>query len=152
MNVVGGSGLQSPEPGAHWKAAEMSVPDIPVIEMVRPVLGFPASRRFALVRLDEDGGLCTLTSLDEPGVEFVVALAAVFFPDLDTKVDDETAEALGIDAAEDGLVLVVLNVGTDLASTTANLLAPLVLGVTSRRAAQVVQDITTLSVAAPLAS
>ena len=90
------------------------LPDLPVIEMVRPVLGFPGSRRYTLVRLDDDGVLCALTSLDEPGVGFVVAPAAAFFPDLDTRVDAATAAELGLpgprsaDGSGDAVVLLSL--------------------------------------------
>ena len=34
--------------------------DIPAIELVHPLPGFPDHRRFALVQLDDDGVLCQL--------------------------------------------------------------------------------------------
>ena len=37
--------------------------ELPVIEMVQPLAGFPEHRRFALARLDESGLVCRLRSL-----------------------------------------------------------------------------------------
>jgi flagellar assembly factor FliW len=123
--------------------------DIPVIEFVRPIPGFPDSRRFALVQVDDSGLLSTLRSLDEPDVSFVVVPPAGFFPDYAPAVDDATAAELGITRSEDVLLLVVLNVGESLEGTTANLLAP-ILVTHDRRACQVVLDDEAHPVDAPL--
>jgi flagellar assembly factor FliW len=58
--------------------------------------------------------------------------------------------ALGIDSADDVLVLLVLTAGETLSSTTANLLAPLLVNTRTRRAQQVILDDGDLSIAAPL--
>lgn len=124
--------------------------DLPVIEMVRPMPGFPEQRRFALVRLDEAGDLCSLTSLDDPDLRFLVVPPARFFPDYAPEVGDDVVADLGIGSPEDVLVLVVLNAGTSLASTTANLAAPVLVNHATRRAGQIVLDQPGLPVAAPL--
>jgi flagellar assembly factor FliW len=116
------------------------VADLPVIELARPMVGFPDHRRFALVRLGDDGVLCSLTSLDDPDLRFLVVPPAQFFPDYAPEVDDDVAAELGIDAADDVLLLVVLTPGTSLATTTANLAAPVLVNHASRRGGQVVLD------------
>lgn len=124
--------------------------DLPVLELVRPMPGFPDHRRFALVRLDDDGLLCSLASLDEPGLRFLVVPPSHFFPDYSPEIDDDVAGDLGIEAAEDALVLVVLTAGTSLATSTANLAAPIVVNPALRRAGQIVLDQPGLPVAALL--
>lgn len=124
--------------------------DLPVIEMVRPMPGFPEQRRFALVRLDEAGDLCSLTSLDDPDLRFLVVPPARFFPEYAPEVEDDVVADLEIGSPEDVLVLVVLNAGTSLASTTANLAAPVLVNHATRRAGQIVLDEPGLPVAAPL--
>lgn len=126
------------------------MPEIPVIELVHPMPGFPDRSKFALVQLDDDGVLCSLTSLEEPGLRFLVVPPVRFFPDYAPEVDDETAAELGIESADDVLVLCVLTAGESLASTTANLAAPVLVNTTTCRAAQVVLDDPQLSVATPL--
>ncbi|MDN4173578.1 flagellar assembly protein FliW [Nocardioides sp. SOB77] len=124
--------------------------DIPVIEMVHPLPGFPGERRFTLVELDEDGVLCALRSLEDPDLRFLVAPPAPFFPDYAPVVDDATVADLAITSAEEVVVLLVLTPGGSLQETTANLRAPLVLNTSTRRACQVILDDAALSVTTPL--
>ncbi|GAB6986980.1 flagellar assembly protein FliW [Nocardioides pyridinolyticus] len=124
--------------------------DVPVIEMVRPMPGFPEQRRFALVRLDEAGDLCSLTSLDDPELRFLVVPPTRFFPDYAPEVAEDVVADLEIGSPEDVLLLVVLKAGTSLASTTANLAAPVLVNPATRRAGQIVLDEPGLPLAAPL--
>ena len=126
--------------------------DLPVIELVRPMPGFHDLRRFALVRLDEAGDLCRLTSVEDPDVSFLVVPPGRFFPDYAPAVDDDVLADLEIRSAEDVLLLVVLSAGTSLASTTANLAAPVLVNPASRRGGQIVIDDADLPLAAPLVS
>jgi flagellar assembly factor FliW len=141
-------------PGAtmarQFRPAGDSVTDIPVIELVRPMAGFPDLRRFALVQLGDAGELCSLTSLEEPGLRFLVVPPTRFFPDYAPEVDDDVVADLGIVSADDVLVLVVLTAGRTLGETTANLAAPVLVNPTTRCAGQVVLDQPGLPVAAPL--
>ena len=124
--------------------------DLPVIELVRPMPGFPERRRFALVQLDDDGVLCSMTSLDEPALRFLVVPPGRFFPDYAPEVEDDVLEDLEIGSVDDVLLLVVLNAGGSLATTTANLAAPVLVNPTTRRGGQFVLDRPGLPVAAPL--
>ncbi len=126
-----------------------AITEIPVIEMVEPLPGFPDLSRFALVRLDESGVLSSLRSLDDPSLRFLVAPPQVFFPDYAPEIDDATVAALGIERAEDVLLLVVVNPGDAAGGATANLLAPVLVNVATLKGGQVVleQD---LPIRAPL--
>lgn len=124
--------------------------EIPVIDLVHPLPGFPDQLRFALVALDEDGVLCQLRSLDDPSLRFLVVPPSAFFPDYAPEVSDEVVADLGIAAADDVIVLLVLNAGDSLGTTTANLLAPVLVNTATRRASQVILDDSSLSIAAPL--
>jgi flagellar assembly factor FliW len=114
---------------------------VPVIEFVAPMPGFPHERRFVLVRLDSEGLLFALTSVDSPGLRFLVTPPAPFFPAYAPEIDDETLSLLG--AAQDAggddlLLLLVVTAGESASEATANLMAPIVLDQRTRRAAQVV--------------
>src|SRR5690349_20874856 len=124
--------------------------DLPVIEMVRPMPGFPERRRFALVRLDDAGDLCSLRSLEDPDLRFLVVPPTRFFPDYAPEVEDDVIADLEIGSPDDVLLLVVLNAGTSLSSTTANLAAPVLVNPATRRAGQIVLDEPGLPLAAPL--
>jgi flagellar assembly factor FliW len=125
------------------------VEDIPVIDLVAPMPGFPDHQRFALVRLDEAGVLCSLQSVEDPQLRFLVVPPSAFFPDYSPVIDDATVTSLGIRSAEDALVLVVVNPGDDAGTATANLLAPVVVNLATRQGGQVVLD-EDLPIRAPL--
>lgn len=136
---------EAPDPGAPRSDAA----DVPVIEMVQPMPGFDDERRFTLVKLDDDGMLCALTCLDSD-LRFLVVSPTPFFPDYAPEIDDDMAQRLELMTAEDALVLLVLTAGESLASSTANLIAPIVVNRNTYRAAQVVLDHQDLPLAAPL--
>ena len=124
--------------------------ELPVLEFVAPMPGFPAERRFVLVQMDDAGLLYSLTSIDAPELRFLVVPPAPFFADYAVDVDDESLIALGLPDAEDLLVLLVLTAGETPADTTANLMAPIVVAQSSRRAVQLVLGGSGLPVRAPL--
>jgi len=121
--------------------------DVPELTFVRPLPGFPDVSRYVLVQIDapQDGAadaaepvLYELRGADHPQVRFLVAVPTAFFPDYAFDLDEASAAELGLDDATDALVLVVLTIGDDSASTTANLLAPVVIHARTRSAAQVI--------------
>ncbi len=124
--------------------------EIPVLEMVEPLPGFPDHRRFALARLDDAGVLCALRSLDDPDLRFLVVPPGAFFADYAPEIDDSTAQALEADSADDVLALVMVNPGESATTATANLLAPVLVNHRTRRAFQVVLDDAALPLRAPL--
>jgi len=127
-----------------------SMPDIPAIELVHPLPGFPEQRRFALVQLDEDGVLCQLRSLEDPDLRFLVMPPVPFFPDYAPEVSDDVVADLQISSPDDVVVLLVLNAGESLGTTTANLMAPVLINTVTLRGSQVILDDPSLPLAAPL--
>lgn len=137
---------------------------LPELHLVRPLAGFGDLTRFALVRIDHaanapdgqsgpddaapdgvDGNgeqmgslLFELRSVQAPDVRFLVAAPAAFFPDYTVELDEVAVAELGLERAEDALILVILTVGANSASTTANLLAPVVVNARNRSAVQVI--------------
>ena len=124
--------------------------DMPVLEFVAPMPGFPEQRRFVLVRVGEEGLLFALTSVDLPGLRFLVVPPAPFFSEYAPEVDDEALAALGASDADDLLVLLVINTGDAPNEASANLMAPIVLSQQTRRAVQLVLTGSGLPVRAPL--
>jgi flagellar assembly factor FliW len=113
--------------------------DIPELSFPAGLPGFPDSRRFALVWWgDEDGPFSILTSLDQSGLEFLVVPPLAFFPEYAPELDDDTCERLGLESADDAIVLVIVTIGEDARAATANLLAPVVINRHTREAVQAV--------------
>jgi flagellar assembly factor FliW len=140
--------------------------ELPELSFVHPLPGFPGLRRYVLVRLDgeagDDAGAATepaadaagagaegaagdevpvlyeLRSVEQPELSFLVGVPRAFFPDYTIELDDQACDDLGLHEPADALVLVILSAAADPASTTANLLAPVVINAHSRTAAQVI--------------
>jgi flagellar assembly factor FliW len=125
--------------------------DVPVLEMVQPMAGFPERRRFALQRIDETGMVCDLRSLDDPELRFVVVAPGPFFADYAPEIDDAVVAELGVEHADDLLALLVVTLGSTPDSATANLLAPVLVNHRTRRAGQYLLDDVDLPLRAPLA-
>lgn len=123
---------------------------LPTIEFVAPMPGFPHLRNFVLVRLDDNGLLYALTSVDEPELRFLVVPPPPFFPDYAPEIGDDTLQLLGTPAADQLLLLLVVTAAE--AHTTANLLAPIVIDQGQRRAVQAVLSGSGLPVRAELAA
>ena len=109
---------------------------LPTITMAVPMPGFPAHREFVLVRLNDEGLLYALTSVDDPELRFLVAPPEPFFPEYAPEIDDDVFAALNSKDPDRLLLMVVITAGTN--ETTANLLAPIVVDRDSMRAVQVV--------------
>ncbi len=129
--------------------------DLPELRLVRPLPGFGDLERFVLVRLgeggeDEPGLLYELRSLQDAQVRFLVAVPTAFFPEYAFELDEASCEELELRDAADALVLVVLSSGQEAGSTTANLLAPVVINARTLSAAQVILVGTDWPVRAPI--
>lgn len=125
--------------------------DIPVLELARPLVGFPGLQRFGLARLDESGTVFDLRSLEDPDVSFVVVPPGVFFDDYAPEVDDSVVEELELRDAGDVLTFVVVTLGETIEQATANLRAPLLVNQHTRRGMQTILDDQDLPMKAPLA-
>ena len=118
--------------------------ELPELNFASGLPGFPDARRFVLVRIgDELSPFSVLRSLDDApeqpdGIEFVVTHPGLFFPDYEPEIDDDIANRLELKSADDALLLVIVTVADPVASSTANLLGPIVVNRHTRAAAQAV--------------
>jgi flagellar assembly factor FliW len=124
--------------------------DLPIIEFIRPIPGFPEQFRYVLTRVADEGLLYVLRSLDEPLVRFLVIAPAPFFPDYEPEIDDAALDLLDVHDAARLLVLLMVSVGDSAAEATVNLLAPIVIDQVNRRAVQVFLSDADFSLRAPL--
>lgn len=118
--------------------------EIPELHFASGLPGFPDARRFVLIRVgDELSPFSVLRSLDDSpehpdGIEFVVTHPGLFFPDYEPEIDDDTAQRLELESAEDALLLVIVTVTDPVSDSTVNLLGPIVVNRNTRAAAQAV--------------
>jgi flagellar assembly factor FliW len=119
------------------------------LRFVEPLPGFDDESEYTLEAIDERGLLHSLRSVGNPGLRFVLARAAAFFPDYRPDLVDALSGPLGTDDIEQ---LLVLSIGTGLRDATANLRAPIAVARSTGRAVQVVLEDDSLSMRQPLVS
>jgi flagellar assembly factor FliW len=130
-------------------AVDDVVTQTPVLTFSLGLPGFPDVRHFAISELAPDSPFSVLKCVDT-ALEFVVTSPAFFFPDYAPDIDDAVIMRLGITEPEKALILVIVNVASTLADTTANLLGPIVANIDTWEAAQAVLATGDWSVKTPL--
>ena len=127
---------------------------MPVLDFPTGIAGFPDHHRFLLVQVEDADELFFLRSLDDDSLRFLVVPPAPWFPDYAPELPGDATDELALHAAEDALVLLLVNTGSGdgAQSATANLMAPVVVNQRTRHAAQVVLSDSPYSLREPLAA
>ncbi len=111
---------------------------IGTLSFLAPPPGFEPMLDFTLTGIDGASGLYSLRSADQDTLRLFVLDAAVYLPDYHPEISDEQSGALSLETADDAAVLVVAN--PEEGGTTVNLLAPIVVNLTTGRCSQVILD------------
>jgi flagellar assembly factor FliW len=108
-----------------------------VIEFPAGLAGFEDCKRFSLFHPDEDNPrYFILQSLDDPAVAFHIADPALFGFNFDIELADDEAALIELGDPSQVVVVVILMKGALDQTLRANLNAPLVLNLDSRRGLQ----------------
>jgi flagellar assembly factor FliW len=113
-----------------------------------PLPGFAGRSRFVVMEHADESALAWLVSLDDPDLAFVVADPWAFFPTYDPPVAREHLAALGIEKREEVEILCLVTL--DGKSIHLNLVAPLLINVSSRKGLQVIGDDPRYTTRAPI--
>ena len=109
-----------------------------LVRPVTPLPGLPDHPEYSLDGLDDENTLFALRSASDPNVRLFVVRPEVFFADYNPHLGAATREVLGLSDDDDALLLVVVHPGDDTRPATANLLAPVLINLTTGAATQVV--------------
>ncbi len=134
--------------GAEAEAGGEGFAEGAVLDFAAGIPGFPASRQFRLESLAAElEPFCAMRSVNDSGISFVLVPPGVLFPDYTIEIDEQHVESLGLESADDAVVLAIVTLGQP---PTANLLGPLVVNRRTLAAAQVVQYQSSYRAAEPL--
>jgi flagellar assembly factor FliW len=119
----------------------LDVPPERVLHFVRPIVGFDAHSDFTLIEDPETAPVLWLQALDAPDVLFPLVDLALVADGPAPPLDDETAAALGAEAAGETRMMGILTLNPDPAAISVNLRAPVVVNQRRGAAAQfVIED------------
>jgi len=134
--------------GAEPAGEGDGLPEGTVLDFGAGIPGFPASRHFRLESLAAElEPFCVMRSEDEAGISFVLVAPGALFPDYTIEIDEQHVANLGLESADDAMVMAIVTVGQP---PTVNLLGPIVVNRRTQVSAQVVQYQSTYQAAVPL--
>ncbi|MBQ3513287.1 MAG: flagellar assembly protein FliW [Lachnospiraceae bacterium] len=116
------------------------------------LIGLEEYKKFAVINdiEDENATISWLQSLEEPEFALPIIDPLLIKGDYDPVVEDEWLKSLGEAKGEDYFVLVTLTVPEDLEKMTANLKAPIVINMNTRKGAQIIVENQDYSVRYPI--
>lgn len=108
--------------------------------LTKGMIGFPDELEFEMLINEEELPFMWIRSKRNRELGFVVIEPAQFLSDYEIEVADDDAKSLGIQSAEDALILTIITIrdGGDIESATANLVAPIILNRNSMEGKQVI--------------
>lgn len=117
---------------------EVEVQESEIITFEQGLLGLQDLKKFTLLPIEQDLPFLLLQSLEDVEVSFVLAYPYAFKSDYAYEISDEDREALKIEAAEHVLTYAIVTMNDSWATSTMNLLAPVVINVQEKLAKQIV--------------
>ncbi len=116
---------------------KLSVDEERIIHFPEGLLGFSRLKRYILLDY-KDTSVKWLQAVDDPEVAFIVINVFEIEPGYELRVPDSVQRLLGIEKAEDAVVLVILRV--EEGRVIANLAGPLLINSRNRRGIQMVVE------------
>ncbi len=123
---------------------EIDIDDDKIIRFEDGVIGFEEYHNYALIYDEEkkkgaNGGIMWLQCMDEPELAFPVADPLHIYPGYNPVVEDEWLASIGeFNDVEDIFLLSILTVPSDITKVTANLKAPVIINMITRKACQTI--------------
>ncbi len=110
-----------------------------IFNFVMPIIGFNDLKKYAIIDYKPDSPFKWLQSLEDMELAFPITLCSFFDIDYKFDIPDEEAQTLGIESADDVFVCNIANIPmSNPQGATINMLAPIVINLTNKKAMQLV--------------
>jgi flagellar assembly factor FliW len=117
---------------------EIEVKEADLIELQAGLIGFPELKKYVILDHDKESPFKWLQSLDDGAIAFVLINPLLFKPDYTVEVTEAEVSDLHLKTEEDAIICVIITIPTNPQNMTANLKAPLVFNLATRRGKQLV--------------
>jgi len=118
---------------------EIDIAEDTIIEMPSGMIGFPALKRYALIPFPEpDVPFRWWQCVDQPSLCFLIIDPVLVCSDYEIALPAEEFEDIELKSALEGTVYAVVTVPSDPRDMTANLMGPIVINHSARKAKQLV--------------
>lgn len=109
-----------------------------VLTFPKGIPGFTQLKQYVLLQPDPQTPFYFLQPLDTAEVDFMLADPFLFYPHYEFELSESIQHELNITSEEQVQIFCIVSVEKDIKSATINLLAPLVINTTNRKAMQVI--------------
>jgi len=118
---------------------DLDVPASQMIRFVEPIIGFDNQDQFIILEHADNSPFKWLQAVHQSDLAFVVTNPKFFGIEYEFAIPDDIAEKIGLDNAEDAVVLTIVNIpNDDPGKMTANLLGPIVINEKTKLGLQLV--------------
>lgn len=121
------------------KFGEVDIEENLIFDFIEPILGYEELKKYVLIDYDNTSPIKWLQSIEIMEIVFPVTIPALFDIQYVFTVPEEDAKKLGLNGIENLLSLNIINMPQGKPQeSTVNLLAPLVINMTNRKAIQMI--------------
>ena len=121
------------------KFGKIEVDKKSIFNFISPIIGFKGLKKYTIIDYKPDSPFKWLQSVEDMELAFPITLCSFFNIDYQFDIPDEEAEKLGIESADDVLVFNIANIpSTNPQGATINMLAPIVVNLSNRKAMQII--------------
>lgn len=120
---------------------EIDLDENKIITFEQGIIGFEEYKDYTILYDMADDGNTTISwlqSLQEPGLALPVINPIIIKPDYNPVVEDEVLDTLGKITDENLVILLTLNVPTDITQMTTNLKAPIIINSDTCKGCQII--------------
>ena len=121
------------------KFGEIEIDDSLIFEFVDPTLGYEDIKNYTIIDAQKDSPFKWLQATERPDVSFPVSIPLFFDIDYEFQIPEESQKKLKIENPDDLLILNIVNIPqANPKLATINLLGPIVINISNKKAAQLV--------------
>ena len=118
---------------------EVEVNKNAIFDFVAPIIGFSDLKSYTIIDYKPDSHFKWLQSTEEEDLAFPITLCSFFGINYQFDIPDEEAEKLGIETPDEVFVCNIANIPTsNPQGATINMLAPIIINLTNKKAMQLV--------------
>jgi flagellar assembly factor FliW len=121
---------------------EVDLPEEKIVTFDRGIIGFPDMKKYTILYdcEKEETNISWIQSLDEPAFAMPIVKPWIVKEDYNPVVEDELLQGLGELTDENLVILLTMNVPSDLKQMSVNLKAPLIINSDTRKGAQIIVE------------
>ncbi|MBE6055226.1 MAG: flagellar assembly protein FliW [Clostridium sartagoforme] len=111
-----------------------------VITFEKGIPGFQNLKKFVVKEVGDDTPFNILQSIEDKEIGFILISPFAVYDDYEIKLNDEILNSLKIETSEDVLLFSIVTLSSNINEITANLKAPLIINIRSKKGQQYIID------------